>query len=704
MNFISNLRLKYKFLIVFSTIIIFTITTSGLSIYYFVKTFIISKIIEEDLSRNTNNIVNMVKTSADISIKTKIQAIAEKNLLIVDMLYNKYRSGEITEEDAKKRAASILLTQKIGKTGYVYCVDSNGFIKIHPKSEIQGNNYLKYPFIQKQIKLKNGFHAYEWKHKNEEKKRKKYCYLKYFKPWDWIISASSYCDEFYGIVNVESLKETILKIKFGETGYPYILNSKGTVLIHPAIKTGINFYNKKDASGNLFIKHICKTKNGKVLYPWKNPGEKKLRKKISIYKYIPEYDWIVASSAYMDEIYKPMNKLSLMLFLIVLITMIMSIFAINFITNRFIQSIFKITNTAKALSRYDLTVEIDDKKKDELGLLSNAIFKIVMQFRKIIVDAKNSSKELSETSKMLLDISSDLSNSYDQSTMQGAQITTASEQITFNLNSIASTSEEMTTNLEDINQRVEKMSQKINIVASSTEEMSLTMNNVRDNADQGARIAKEAMQQGKVVKDAITQLNESASEIDDVTNVIKQIADKTNLLALNASIEAASAGKAGKGFAVVANSIQQFADQSTEAAEDIAMRIFQVQEKTTAAIKAISKITEIVEKMNQSSESILSSADEQSNATDSIASAIIDIDTIAQDNVFVMNELEKGAKDINIRLLETSEGALQVYQNIQDVSQAAEHNKQTIKKINESIDHLNTISHKYRSLVGMFKT
>jgi len=698
MKYFQTIRLKNKFLVVYSLIITLSLSMSGGSIYIFVKSLIKSDI-ENKLSLSTTSIVNLVKNTAETSIKTLLRTIAEKSKENITMLYTQYKNGIITENQAKERAIATLLSQTIGKTGFIYCIDSKGIVKVHPKPEWLNTSHIEEDYIQEQIKLKQGDYSYN----DNSKKGESVCYMSYFEPWDWIISASAYRSELNNIMYLDDLKKIIVSMTFGKSGYPYIIDSKGSLVIHPKLTKGANVYESQDSTGRYFIKTICTMKNGTIIYPWKNPDETHAREKICIFQYLPEYDWIVASSAYLEEIYRPLKRLEFILFIIFLITLIIILLATHLMMERIIKPIIDLSKAAEKIAEYDLTVQICNQRNDEIGNLGHAMEKTLSQFRKIIGEAKKSSQGLSKTSTQLVDISSDLVCIYNESNRQTNMVASASEEITTNLNTIASTTLQMTVNVQEVHKRIEKVSQSINQVTSSIEKMSGSMNNVRDNADQGARIAKEAMHQAIVVKDAMTILKESAVEIDDVTIAIKRISDKTNLLALNASIEAASAGESGKGFAVVANAIQKFADQSTEAAEDIALRILQVQEKTDSAFRSISKITDIIEHMNKASETIRTVIDEQSQATNQILSNTLNIDAIFSDIVIAMNELESGAKDVNIRLSETSEGAIQVSKNIQHVSQATESSNQSITKVNEIADLLNRLSNTYKHTVEIFK-
>jgi signal transduction histidine kinase len=104
--------------------------------------------------------------------------------------------------------------------------------------------------------------------------------MTYFKPWDWIISISSYRDEFKDLVNVSDFRDSILALKFGKTGYSYVLDSKGNVIVHPVLQGSV--YDVTDAKGWTFVRDIVAKKQGKIVYSWKNPGEEAYREKLVI--------------------------------------------------------------------------------------------------------------------------------------------------------------------------------------------------------------------------------------------------------------------------------------------------------------------------------------------------------------------------------------------------------------------------------------
>ena len=158
------------------------------------------------------------------------------------------------------------------------------------------------------MEKREGYIEYAWANPDEEKKRAKALYMVYFQPWDWIISVSSYRDEFRDLLKVDDFQEQILDISFGETGYAYVMDTRGLLVIHPELQ-GTNIYDATDDNGRRFIQEICQQKNGRIIYPWKNPGETALREKLVIFSYIKDLDWIVASSGYLDEFYRPLETI-----------------------------------------------------------------------------------------------------------------------------------------------------------------------------------------------------------------------------------------------------------------------------------------------------------------------------------------------------------------------------------------------------------
>ncbi len=197
---------------------------------------IIKHNIESELENSSMLINNMIESAIDVSIKTHLRTIAEVNKTAIEHHYNLFQNGDLTEEAAKESILNTIRCQTVGTTGYVYILNSDGIIVDHPYSELINSDLSEYDFIQEQMVKREGYLEYDWQNPSDETERQKSLYMMYFEPWDWIISVSSYSEEFYELLSIEDFEEKVLSIKFGDTGYPAILDTEGTFLVHPKLQ------------------------------------------------------------------------------------------------------------------------------------------------------------------------------------------------------------------------------------------------------------------------------------------------------------------------------------------------------------------------------------------------------------------------------------------------------------------------------------
>lgn len=365
-----DLRIRYKLFLSYSAVFILAITLGSTIIYSLVRTTI-EENIESELKNSTSSILNMVKTAVEVSIKNHLRAVAEKNREIVAHFYGQFKDGTLSEEEAKRRAESVLLTQRIGETGYIYCIDSKGLVLVHPKKELIHRDVSDFEFVREQVARKEGYIEYEWRNPGEDGSRPKALYMTYFQPWDWIISVTSYRSEFSTLVNVEDFRDSILSLRFGKTGYSFVVGGKGNLVLHSKLE-GKNYFDVKDAQGRFFMKEICERKSGKIVYSWINPGETLARTKLGIFNYIPDLDWIVVSSCYMDEFYAPLLGTVRNLFVVMVVVSLLLVLPLTVrISSAITNPLQELMNRFAADAPWDFSARVAKQSGDELGQLAS---------------------------------------------------------------------------------------------------------------------------------------------------------------------------------------------------------------------------------------------------------------------------------------------------------------------------------------------
>ena len=178
--------------------------------------------------------------------------------------------------------------------------------------------------------------------------------------------------------------------------------------------------------------------------------------------------------------------------------------------------------------------------------------------------------------------------------------------------------------------------QNAEVVAGAAEELTSSINEIAEQVGRAADSASSAVEKAGVANQQVDGLAGAANRIGEVITMITDIAEQTNLLALNATIEAARAGEAGKGFAVVASEVKELASQTARATEDIVQQISEIQDATCGAVGAIADINTTIEQLNQIASSIASAVQEQEAATSEIAS---NIDRTAQSSKAVNDNI-----------------------------------------------------------------
>ncbi len=382
----KDFSIRFKLLLYYSLVFTISLCLCSVLLYFSIQKTITQNI-ENELENTTQSILNMVRTAADVSIKNRLRAIAEKNREIAQYYYRQFQSGVISEEEAKQLTAELYLNQTIGKSGYTYCLDSSGVVLIHPEDELINISVAHHEFVRRQVQLKEGYLNYQWKNPGEKDFRPKALYMTYFEPWDWIISVTSYRREFKDLVNVDDFKASILDLRFGETGYSFVIDRTGTAIIHPVLE-GVNVLEER-SQPVAYLQEMISRKKGKISYPWKNPNEKKQRDKLVIFNYIPEYDWVVASSSYLEEFYRPLTTIRNIMLATVAVTLVLIVLLAHFIGATITRPLRRLMGHFNRIGEADFAQRMTWDSKDELGQLAAYFNNFMSQLEVYSADLKD---------------------------------------------------------------------------------------------------------------------------------------------------------------------------------------------------------------------------------------------------------------------------------------------------------------------------
>jgi methyl-accepting chemotaxis protein len=197
----------------------------------------------------------------------------------------------------------------------------------------------------------------------------------------------------------------------------------------------------------------------------------------------------------------------------------------------------------------------------------------------------------------------------------------------------------------------------VDTVATGSSQMESAIREIAHNATEAARVAGQAVTVAEATTKTVGKLGDSSQEIATVIKLINGIAEQTNLLALNATIEAARAGEAGKGFAVVASEVKELAQETARATEDISSRVEAIQADTAGAVDAISQISTVIAEINDFQATIAAAVEEQTATTNEMNRNVAEAASGSQGIAAAITGLAAGTQETNQRVSEAQRAA-----------------------------------------------
>lgn len=475
---------------------------------------------------------------------------------------------------------------------------------------------------------------------------------------------------FIGIDFTESLavlKKKILALKVGETGYVFVLDAAkepGKALVHPAAE-GKNLIEAKDSDGRLFVKEMIEMKQGHVRYPWMNSalGDTSPRDKIAVIDHFPRWGVVVGSGSYLDEFTRDVRGVQIQLAIAGGMIGMVLVGVVFFATRNWLSKpLREALAVTRRVSEGDLTVSVQALSRDEVGQLLDATDQMCTHLRRMIAEVNGGIGTLVKGVKQMAAASEEVAS------CSGKQSDAAA--------AMAAAIEEMTVSIE----RVSQLSHEARDMAHSSGEVS----------DNGVAVIDCAIKEMGTIaatvresSGAVVQLGGQSQQIASIVNVIREIADQTNLLALNAAIEAARAGEQGRGFAVVADEVRKLAERTTQSTGEITNMVSRIQGGAKNAVDSmnvgVSQVEAGVELANKAGVSIA----EIKTSAAGVGCAVV---------------------GISEALREQTAASQDIARNVEHIAQQAEHNHAQAKQTSEAATSLEVVAERLRQSIAQFKT
>ena len=464
--------------------------------------------------------------------------------------------------------------------------------------------------------------------------------------------------------------KNINKLRYNEKEYFWVNDKTPTMVMHPIKPAliGKDLSGMKDPNGKFLFMDMVKVVSGKdkagyVNYEWPKPGHDDPQPKVSYVKLFEPWGWIIGTGVYTDDVMTDFMDDATDVIITTVVFIALLIGAIILILNSIRTPLRNVAIAMREISKGegDLTQRLPIRGDDEITAIARAFNLFIERIQVLVTESKSTSEVLASLTRNLSQISSATRRLTDDQLQQTDLAATGSNE----------------------------MSQTIHEVADNAERAAAAAREVADSAERGKSTMATTQQRiGQLAADiqksssVIQGLRAETESIGSVLDVIRGIAEQTNLLALNAAIEAARAGEQGRGFAVVADEVRTLASRTQESTEEINKMITRLQDQAATAVKSM-------EENAHNSENTAASSQQALDAISSISNAV---NTITEMNLSIASAVE-----------EQSAAANEISGNVVRIAESSGNIADNMRQADESSSKLAESSNTLVSLIERFK-